>query len=316
MADENKFALVPRPPGAVEKVEPGAKHILFGMVADTLALAKKEPPCKSRPPRIVVVNDNPPVLHAVEAMIRHWSKEVALQLFQYSVEAWQELSRTNPDLLIWVVSAPLLRGKEIVQRLMDRKVTYPIVVISAFHPDELWVQEFASRGLNVSFLPMPFTFESLRKLMEAGLKIPRDTIEKPSTITLPLHRTRPPHIVVVDDDDDTSKLIESLIRDQFKDATVLLFRYGEAALQELLQVDPDLLISDLIHFGVDGFEMLRLLAERQAKYPIFIVSGNLPLREKEAKQCAGTDLNVTFWTKPFSNERFMQYLIKQLVSVA
>jgi hypothetical protein len=38
----DNFALVPRPPGALEKAEPGAKRILSGMVADTLALLKKE----------------------------------------------------------------------------------------------------------------------------------------------------------------------------------------------------------------------------------------------------------------------------------
>ncbi len=40
--NENAFALVPRPPGALEKAEPGAKRILSGMVADTLALARVE----------------------------------------------------------------------------------------------------------------------------------------------------------------------------------------------------------------------------------------------------------------------------------
>lgn len=40
MNEKNDFALVPRPPDALEKVEPGAKHILSGMVADTLALAR------------------------------------------------------------------------------------------------------------------------------------------------------------------------------------------------------------------------------------------------------------------------------------
>jgi TPR repeat protein len=40
MSDRNDFTLVLRPPGALEKVEPGAKRILSGMVADTLALAR------------------------------------------------------------------------------------------------------------------------------------------------------------------------------------------------------------------------------------------------------------------------------------
>lgn len=39
MNEKDNFALVPRPPSAVEKAEPGAKLILSGMVADTLAIA-------------------------------------------------------------------------------------------------------------------------------------------------------------------------------------------------------------------------------------------------------------------------------------
>ena len=41
MNEKNDFALVPRPPSAVEKAEPGAKRVLAGMVGDTLALANK-----------------------------------------------------------------------------------------------------------------------------------------------------------------------------------------------------------------------------------------------------------------------------------
>ena len=42
MNDNNSFAPVPKPPGSLEKAEPGAKRILSGMVADTLALANRD----------------------------------------------------------------------------------------------------------------------------------------------------------------------------------------------------------------------------------------------------------------------------------
>ncbi len=42
MDEKKENALVPRPPGAVEKAVPGAKRILSGMVSDTLALASRE----------------------------------------------------------------------------------------------------------------------------------------------------------------------------------------------------------------------------------------------------------------------------------
>jgi hypothetical protein len=40
MNKRDNFALVPRPPGALEKAEPGAKRVLAGMVQDALALAR------------------------------------------------------------------------------------------------------------------------------------------------------------------------------------------------------------------------------------------------------------------------------------
>ena len=43
----NDFRLARRPSSAVEKAAPGAKRILSGMVADTLALGKKERAAKT-----------------------------------------------------------------------------------------------------------------------------------------------------------------------------------------------------------------------------------------------------------------------------
>jgi Leucine Rich Repeat (LRR) protein len=49
MNEKNDFALVPRSSGALEKAEPGAKRILAGMVADTLALANRDSRAPSAP---------------------------------------------------------------------------------------------------------------------------------------------------------------------------------------------------------------------------------------------------------------------------
>lgn len=60
MNEKNDFALVPTPPGAIEKAHSGAKRILSGMVEDALELTTKESgnigsqPHKSRSSRTVV----------------------------------------------------------------------------------------------------------------------------------------------------------------------------------------------------------------------------------------------------------------------
>jgi len=55
---------------------------------------------KSTAPRIVIINDEPILLKAFETLIRSRFKNSEFLLFSNSREAWQELSRTEPDLVI------------------------------------------------------------------------------------------------------------------------------------------------------------------------------------------------------------------------
>ena len=50
MNEPDDFALIPKPPSALEKTKPGAKRILAVMVAETLGLAQAQRP--SAPPDI------------------------------------------------------------------------------------------------------------------------------------------------------------------------------------------------------------------------------------------------------------------------
>ena len=78
--------------------------------------------------------------------------------------------QTDPDLLITADAMPKLRGETIARRLAERRVTYPIIVISAWHPEK-WVQELADKGLNIAILSMPFVLEEIRRLLEYSLQI-------------------------------------------------------------------------------------------------------------------------------------------------
>ncbi len=175
MNEADNLALLSKSSSAVEKVNPGAKRVLSSMVADTLALAKKETVRQSRPLRIVQVNDEPYVLEALGLMIRHCFPEATVLSFNSAIQALEELSQTNPDLVITDDAMPRMRGSELCQRLLDRKVTYPIIVDSPWAPTAQWVRELSDQGLNVFFLPVPCDLESLRKAIEAaGLKIPHE----------------------------------------------------------------------------------------------------------------------------------------------
>src|SRR2546422_6794494 len=212
MNEKNDSALVPRQPRALEKAEPGMRRILSGMVGDTLALAKK------KPPRIVIVDDEEHALMIIATMVRTCFKDVILQTFQNRDEAWQELMRADPDLLITDMNNDNVPGRtqyfgmsgwKMLPMLAERKVKYPILVVSgsfSISGVQIEARQYAGPHLNVTFLRKPFTPSSLQVALEAALKIPRATVEKPFDIDMHVRKTRPPRIVVVD---DTPELLDA-----------------------------------------------------------------------------------------------------------
>jgi DNA-binding NtrC family response regulator len=141
----------------------------------------------------------------------------------------------------------------------------------------------------------------MRNLFQALGAHPESTFaESPDTIPLQL---KPPgtsaKIMLVDDEKDFMDLVECLLRRHFTNVRVLKFQDGEQAWQELVWQEPDLLISDLMRAGVDGVELLRRLAQRRVKFPVVILSGNVPQGNQAIRRCAGPDLRLTLLSKPF-----------------
>ena len=131
MSENDNFALVPRLPGALEKAEPGAKRILSGIVADTLTLAKKEPPQKARPLRIIMVDDVDTTLESIKLVMQYLLPEATILAFQLAGDGLEEVERQHPDLFTTDWTHAGMPGAEILERLAAMKVKYPIFVISA-----------------------------------------------------------------------------------------------------------------------------------------------------------------------------------------
>jgi DNA-binding NtrC family response regulator len=58
---------------------------------------------------------------------------------------------------------PGLSGEELVRRLVERKVQYPIIVTSGWPPTEQWVRKYADTDFNITFLHCPFELSELYK---------------------------------------------------------------------------------------------------------------------------------------------------------
>jgi len=158
-------------------------------------------------------------------------------------------------------------------------------------------------------------------------ELEKTTATKQSVVETPIFSstTRQFRIIHIDDEECLLKLIGRVIRanQAFKGVTVQTFQNRDEALRELLQNAPDLLITDLRsdnvpgrteHFGMSGFELLSLLAQRDVKYPILVFSGSLSQKDHEsyARQCAGHNLKVSFLQKPATPEQLYSELCKHL----
>jgi CheY-like chemotaxis protein len=79
------------------------------------------------------------------------------------------------------------------------------------------------------------------------------------------------HILVIDDDEQfRSMLVQMLTRDAH---LVTIAQDGEEGLQLVAQVNPDLIITDILMPRKDGIETIVALSQAGCKIPIIAVSG-------------------------------------------
>ncbi len=167
----SNFALVPRAPSALEKAEPGTKTVLSGIVADTLALANKKQRSKRR---IVILDDDSDILEFYKACISAWFEETTVLTFQDDADALRELTRSDPELLIMDMRRPTGNGEDVLALLVQRRVKYPVLVISGSMGGQEGVDvvcDYIRRGMNVDARMKPIEPENLRLMLCRLLKV-------------------------------------------------------------------------------------------------------------------------------------------------
>ncbi len=328
MNEADSFALVPRPPGALEKAEPDGKRILSGMVADTLALVNKESPHERvlsvlvagsldswfgemftlLIPQVIVEPVSVEVEHCqgtgtLLKTLEHRTFDIAFvylhlfspppdykQQFTAARETLHRIKQLPENALITHMGEGLL-----TIQLLKCVHGIPVVALTGCEYDgaEMLVRRAGADG----FFRLGFELQPFIECLQGIL------LQTPAQRSKP----RPPRIVVVDDESFCLGMFSLLIRGWFKDVTLLEFSNSSDAWQELSRTDPDLLILDM---PLTGLEMLPLLSERKVKYPILATSGLY--QESDVRQQADPKLNVSFLMKPFSAEQFYRCLLTHL----
>ena len=163
-----------------------------------------------------------------------------------------------------------------------------------------------------ALVDIPYDRESLAELLLNSLPRWHDWFNV-IPFSFALRRQPPRRIVLLNPDLEMLERLSKLIRACCHDAAIVACTDSRVAWDELHRSPPDLFVTDLIHNGVSGFEMLERLADLKAAFPTIVVSDQLPEREPVARARAGPDLAVSYWPKTLDKARLKQH-IEELLS--
>lgn len=137
-----------------------------------------------------------------------------------------------------------------------------------------------------------------------GMGCMSTTIFTRKTLASPRQGVR--SIMLVDDQHNLALAVGKLLQEWFRQFELLHFENGDDAWEELRQVEPDLLITDWQHPGMDGAEIVARLAKRQAKFPVLMISAH---KRADFEKIDSTGLKIRYLKKTgFMREEFFRAL--------
>jgi CheY-like chemotaxis protein len=260
--------------------------------------------------KIVVVDDDSDFRELLEALIQDAFPEARILTFANGITVWEYLEEASPDLLISDLRHCGMDGLEMLSRLCQKDVLYPIVILSGTMPAlEPEARRAAGPRLKVHCLPKPLFPNQFIFLLKQCLALPllEAGLRKWST-----GRPQPLRIVQLDDEEPILNIVAIMLRQCFPNLLLYQFQQSPSAWRILTEARPDLLITDDIMHGNrewNGESIVRCLVERGVDYPILVLSAWLPTQAWVQQVEAECD-NVSFLAEPFAPVHFYRELGK------
>jgi two-component system, chemotaxis family, chemotaxis protein CheY len=109
---------------------------------------------------ILVVDDDPEIL----AMLRDFleSEGLVVRTAANGAEALDALDEVAPALILLDMRMPVLDGWAFAQRVRERRLAYPIVVMTAAESARAWAEEIGATG----YIAKPFDVNELLQTIE------------------------------------------------------------------------------------------------------------------------------------------------------
>ena len=223
--------------------------------------------------RIILLDDEPMLLELYQDLIHKACKTVTMLPFKNADEALRELLHAPPDMFITDINHVGLNGREMLQLLARRKVSFPILVTTG-NLTENEVRKYGGTELNLLFLSKPFKVEDFNRLFETVLKIPHDpaTADQSKTIKNQTKTPNPRGKLLIVDDDDHFRMAMRMVF--VKEYNFFEAEDGPTAIELVNQHDIDVVVSNIRKVGMSGLELLEQLKISKPDTEVILCTGH------------------------------------------
>lgn len=237
--------------------------------------------------------------------------------------ALQAVAKQPPNLILLDIRMPVMDGFQVCEALRDRPESreIPIIFLSALTDAADKQHAFEAGG--VDYITKPFQAAEVLARVSTHLELARnrwelmrtqDILQKLSqkqTLTSPsesdkanetLFHEKPTDILVVDDEPANLHFMVELLRSNGYKARGI--NSGEMALQAVEKQIPDMILTDILMPGMDGFELCATLREHQKSrdIPIIFLTQLSDVSDMERAFKAGA---VDYIIKPIKPEEML-----------
>jgi DNA-binding response OmpR family regulator len=114
-----------------------------------------------------------------------------------------------------------------------------------------------------------------------------------------------PRVLILEDEAQVANLLELGLREWFREPAVKCFANGNDVWAEIGREEPDLLIMDWAHPGMDGSELMAKLTAKPVHFVILLTSD---LFSTEVETLAKKGIKVAYLPKPFGIRQYWKAL--------
>jgi len=137
-----------------------------------------EPPSDGPRPRVLIVDDEPPIIRVLKPSLVACGYEVLIA--ETGAAALSQIAQTQPDVIILDLGLPDMDGKRVIEQMREWSEA-PIVVLSARHEAE---ERIASLDIGADdYVTKPFVTKELSARIRAQLRRTSSTEVEPAPLT-------------------------------------------------------------------------------------------------------------------------------------